>query len=55
MLTENREYFKPFEYPWAFEYYKNQQHMHWLPNEVPLADDLKDFRDKLSPGRTKSY
>jgi len=50
MLTESREYFKPFEYPWAFEYYKTQQHMHWLPQEVPVADDLKDFRDKLSPG-----
>lgn len=49
MLTETREYYKPFEYPWAFEYYKTQQHMHWLPNEVPLADDLKDFRDKLAP------
>jgi ribonucleoside-diphosphate reductase beta chain len=46
-LLEERNYYKPFEYPWAFEFYKTQQHMHWLPDEVPLADDLKDFREKL--------
>ena len=39
LLTE-REYYKPFNYPWAFEHYKTQQHMHWLPDEVNLADDL---------------
>ena len=49
-LLEEREYYKPFNYPWAFEHYKAQQHMHWLPDEVNLADDLKDFREKLSPG-----
>ena len=24
--------------------------MHWLPDEVNLADDLRDYRDKLTPG-----
>jgi hypothetical protein len=33
-LLEEREYYKPFNYPWAFEHYKTQQHMHWLPDEV---------------------
>ena len=42
-LLDEREYYKPFNYPWAFEHYKSQQHMHWLPDEVNLADDLKDF------------
>ena len=48
LLTE-REYYKPFNYPWAYEHYKTQQHMHWLPDEVNLADDLRDYRDKLTP------
>jgi ribonucleoside-diphosphate reductase beta chain len=52
-LLEERNYYKPFNYPWAFEYYKMQQQMHWLPSEVPLADDLKDYRDKLSDGNRK--
>lgn len=48
-LLQERNYYKPFAYPWAFEYYQAQQHLHWLPSEVNLADDLKDFRDKLNP------
>lgn len=52
-LLSERNYYKPFEYPWAYEFYKNQQHMHWLPDEVPLADDLKDFREKLDNDNKK--
>ena len=52
-LLEEREYYKPFNYPWAFEYYKQQQHMHWLPDEVNLADDLRDFRENLSVGNKR--
>ena len=48
-LLEERAYYKPFNYPWAFEAYKTQQQMHWLHEEVTLADDLKDFREKLTP------
>ena len=47
-LLDEREYYKPFVYPWAFEKYKKQQQMHWLPDEVPLQDDIKDYNQKLS-------
>jgi len=49
-LLEEREYYKPFVYPWAFEFYKKQQQMHWLPEEVPLQDDIRDYKEKLSGG-----
>ena len=49
-LLENRNYYKPFDYPWAFDYYQLQQNMHWMPKEVSLADDIKDYRINLSPG-----
>ena len=48
-LLEERDFYKPFNYPWAFEFYKKQQQMHWLPDEVPLQDDIKDYKEKLSP------
>ena len=48
-LLEERDYYKPFNYPWAFEFYKRQQQMHWLPEEVPLQDDIKDYKEKLTP------
>ena len=47
-LLDERNYYKPFNYPWAFENYKLQQQMHWLPSEVNLADDLRDYKEKLS-------
>lgn len=46
-LLEKRNYYKPFEFPWAFEAYEKQQKMHWLPEEVPLHEDVKDW-NKLS-------
>lgn len=52
-LLAERSYYKPFEYPWAFEYYKTQQQMHWMPEEVSLADDIKDFNHALSPENRK--
>ena len=48
-LLEERDYYKPFNYPWAFEFYKKQQQMHWMPEEVPLQDDIKDYKEKLTP------
>jgi ribonucleoside-diphosphate reductase beta chain len=47
LLTPNTAY-KPFGYPWAYEAWMTQQRIHWLPEEVPLADDVKDWRNKLS-------
>src|ERR1700748_3341140 len=47
LLTPNPVY-KPFRYPWAYEAWRKQQQIHWLPDEVPLADDIKDWRHKLT-------
>ncbi len=48
-LLNERAHYKPFEYPQFFEYFKLQQQAHWLPTEVPMADDLVDFKTKLTP------
>jgi ribonucleoside-diphosphate reductase beta chain len=52
-LLDERDHYKPFDYPWAFEYYKMQQQMHWMPEEVNMADDLKDYREKLTLGNRR--
>ncbi len=49
LLTENPVY-KPFRYPWAYDAWLMQQRVHWLPEEVPLADDVKDWHRNLSDG-----
>jgi len=48
MITETRNFYKPFEYQQAFEYYKDQHRAHWLADEVPLASDLNDWKLNLT-------
>ncbi|MFH1804130.1 MAG: ribonucleotide-diphosphate reductase subunit beta [Pseudomonadota bacterium] len=47
LLTDNPVY-KPFRYPWAYEAWLTQQQIHWLPEEVPLADDVKDWGNSIT-------
>lgn len=43
-----RPYFKPFSHPKAFEFYKTHESMHWIPDEVPLHQDVLDWKTKLT-------
>ena len=47
LLTPSAAY-KPFRYPWAFDMWKKQQQVHWLPEEVPLGEDCKDWAANLT-------
>lgn len=44
-LLKTREYYKPFDYPWMFDYYVQQNQMHWMPEDIPLHNDVKDWND----------
>jgi ribonucleoside-diphosphate reductase beta chain len=48
-LLDARPIYKPFSYPWCYDAWLTQQRLHWLPEEVPLADDVKDWHNKLTP------
>lgn len=47
LMTPSKSY-KPFRYPWAFDYWKKQQQIHWLPEEVPLGEDIRDWHQRLT-------
>jgi len=47
-LLDARPVYKPFKYPWAYDAWLQQQRIHWLPEEVPLADDVSDWNHKLT-------
>ncbi len=47
-LLVSEPVYKPFHYPQAYEYWKTQQRLHWLPEEVPMADDVKDWKKNLT-------
>lgn len=47
-LTDERSYFKPFSYPWAYEAWLKHEQSHWLHTEVPMLEDVKDWKKKLT-------
>tara|TARA_B100000530_G_C15872197_1_gene453885 strand:- start:39 stop:1019 length:981 start_codon:yes stop_codon:yes gene_type:complete len=44
-LLGTRDYYKPFDHPWMFDYYVQQNQMIWLPEDVPLHNDVKDWQE----------
>ena len=48
-LLEERVVYKPFEYPKAFDYWLKQQQAHWLHTEVPMAQDVTDWKSNMKP------
>ena len=47
LLSPSHSY-KPFRYPWAYEFWRRQQQIHWMPEEVPLGEDCKDWTSKIT-------
>lgn len=40
--------FKPFRYEWAYNIWLEHERMHWLPREVMLHEDIRDWNKKLT-------
>jgi len=47
-LLKERNSFKPFNYPWAYNAWLKHEQSHWLHTEVPMAEDVKDWKNKLT-------
>lgn len=47
-ILGERTYYKPFQFPRAYEFYDQHEKMHWLPSEVPLSQDVIDWNTKLT-------
>lgn len=47
-LTDERNFFKPFNYPWAYDAWLKHEQSHWLHTEVPMLEDVKDWKNKLT-------
>ena len=46
-LLKERVVYKPFEYPKAYDYWLKQQQAHWLHTEVPMANDVTDWKSNM--------
>ena len=47
-LMDPRSYFKPFNYAWAYEAWLKHEQSHWLHLEVPMLEDLQDWKKFLT-------
>jgi ribonucleoside-diphosphate reductase beta chain len=47
-LTDERTCFKPFTYPWAYDAWLKHEQSSWLHTEVPMLEDVKDWKKKLT-------
>ena len=47
-LTDERNYFKPFSYPWAYDAWLQHEQSHWIHTEVPMLEDVKDWKNKIT-------
>jgi ribonucleoside-diphosphate reductase beta chain len=47
-LTDDRNHFKPFSYPWAYDAWLKHEQSHWLHTEVPMLEDVKDWKKRLT-------
>lgn len=48
LLTDERPWFKPFNYAWAYDSWLTHEQSHWLHTEVPMLEDVKDWKNRLS-------
>ena len=49
-LLSERSYFKPFNYPWAYDAWLKHEQSHWLHTEVPMIEDVNDWKKRLNDG-----
>lgn len=49
-ILESRKFFKPFDYPWAYDFWEQHEAMHWLPKDVPMSGDVEDWNNKITDG-----
>lgn len=47
-LTTESTAYRPMTYDWAYDAVIKQNRMHWLPEQVPMGDDVKDYRSNLT-------
>jgi ribonucleoside-diphosphate reductase beta chain len=48
VLTDERLSFRPFNYPWCYDLWEKHESSHWLPKEVPMLEDVKDWKNALT-------
>lgn len=49
-ILDSRDYFKPFDYPWAYDaYIKQSTSLYWNTNAIDFSGDLTDYKSLPEP------
>lgn len=48
-LFKPRINYRPFEYQKCYDFYRNQQLVHWTKDEINLGQDIQDWNMNLTP------
>jgi ribonucleoside-diphosphate reductase beta chain len=48
MIFNTRQTYRPFEYPKFYDFYRNQQLVHWTKDEINLGQDIQDWNRNLT-------
>ena len=54
-LLKFSETYKPFYYPWAVEITTRHEKVHWIEDEVDLAEDVSDWKGGKVTDSEKDY
>ena len=54
-LMEFSQAYKPFYYPWAVDLTTRHEMVHWIEDEVDLADDVADWKGNKVSKKEKEY
>ena len=46
LINEIRPQLMPFQYPWAWDEFKNLCKNHWLPQEISMASDIAQWKNQ---------
>lgn len=52
-ILQGRDYYKPLRYPQLFTLVDQHEKMHWVPDEIKLDDDIRDWNEKLGDDERK--
>ena len=53
-LLESSGTYDVDRYPWAYQCWKRQQQIHWMGEEVPLGEDIKDWQSDTLTGNERN-
>lgn len=48
MIIDTKHVFRASPNVWAHELWQKHEHLHWVPEETPMLDDIRDWKEKAT-------